>query len=182
MEGWVEETVTLQRTDFTKSLECVSVTFLHREQSFDYQDGSPDKTDLISSNRYVRFNNRRRKSEQLWVVLPSSVLAGRHCVRRTWANKARNRSTLGLISILLRELQLLAALRLQLHSDLWGISAGSFTGRRWGRGREEEKLINARARRGRSSADSELRTSTNNNNRRSNLRHRHSTCKVTLHD
>lgn len=69
------------------------------------------------------------KRVALWYqdILPSSVLAGRHWVLKTWANKATNRSKLFPISILLRDLQLLASLRLELHSDLWCISSVSFT-------------------------------------------------------
>lgn len=51
-------------------------------------------------------------------VIPSSV--GRLWVLKTW--RRRRRRNLGLISILLRELQPEASLRLQLHPDLWGIS------------------------------------------------------------
>lgn len=62
------------------------------------------------------------------VVIPSSV--GRHRVLKTWRRRGKRRRELGLISILLRELQLEASLRLQLHPDLWGISAKLETGKK----------------------------------------------------
>lgn len=102
------------------SLECVGATFLHQEQSFDYQGKIGDKTDLITSNSYVIFTIP--PSEMRGSSLPSPTLAGRHCVLKTWARRARNRSKLGLISILLRELQLLAFLRLEGHSERRSIS------------------------------------------------------------
>lgn len=121
-----------------QSLECVRITFLHQEQSSDYQwavfqGKSQDKSVLISSLVQPELGGEKQCANEVWgassyqTILPSSALAGRHWVLKTWANRARNRSTLCLISILLTELQLLAFLQLELHSDLWGISSGSFT-------------------------------------------------------
>lgn len=115
----VQERVTLHRLH--SRLESVGATFLPREQSFDYQGKIGDKTGLISSNSYVMFTTP--PSEARGSSLPSSSPAGRHCVLKTWASRARNRSKLGLISILLRELQLLAFLRAEGHSERRSISA-----------------------------------------------------------
>lgn len=62
-------------------------------------------------------------------VVPSSV--GRHRLLKTWRRRrrGRRRRKLGLVSILLRELQPEVSLRLQLHPDLWGIGAKLETGR-----------------------------------------------------
>lgn len=112
-----------QKTDTTKETEAWSVLGLHsftenKARTGTVFYGKRDKSVSVTIPQQLVCSHR--------VCLPSSVLAGRHWVLKIWANRARTSGILGLISILRKELQLLTALRLELHSELWRISSGSF--------------------------------------------------------